>query len=124
MTCENSFEAHLLKGKLNNEGIDCFVTNENTSILLPYLNMTTGFGINIMIKKEDYDAAYALVKDKVEPNNKVIVCPYCGSQRVGLGLGNHKWMKLFSIFFALMAFVPLGNLKPKYFCKDCKQEIR
>ncbi len=124
ITCDNAVEAHLIKGKLNNEGIDCFITNENTSTLIPYMNNMMGAGVQVMIHKEDYDRARELVKDKLQPDNTDIVCPYCGSHRIGLGLGNHKCMKLFIIFMALLNRIAMGNLKPMYYCKDCKQEIR
>jgi len=124
ITCDNAVEAHLIKGKLNNEGIDCFITNENTTTLIPYMNNMLGFGVQVMIHKEDYEKARELVKDKLQPDNTDIVCPYCGSHRIGLGLGKHKWLKIFNILLAFMVAIPVGNLKPKYYCKDCKQEIR
>ena len=124
INCDTAIEAHLIKGKLNNEGIDCFITNENSSTLMPYFNNMLGFGIQVMIYEADMAKARELVKDKLNPDNKAIVCPYCGSDKISLGLGRHKAMKIFNIFAALLVSIPMGNLKPKYYCKQCKEEIR
>jgi hypothetical protein len=124
ISCDTAVEAYLIKGKLNNEGIECFITNENSSTLMPYYNHMLGFSVQVMIDEADLERARELVKDKLEPDNKAIICPYYGSDKIGLGLGKHKAMKLFNIFATLLAFIPLGNLKPKYYCKQCKEEIR
>jgi hypothetical protein len=124
MTSDNLTEAHLIKGRLLNEGIDCFLTNENFTNLMPLYNNMLGSGIQIIINENDIDRARAILKDKIEPNNKVLVCPNCGSENIGLGLGKRKAFKIFNIIIALLSFFPIGNLKPVYYCKDCKTEIK
>lgn len=44
-TCNDSFEANLIKDKLENEGIECFLTNENFTSLFPIYNGILGSGI-------------------------------------------------------------------------------
>ena len=124
LTCDNLTEAHLIKGKLLNEGINCFLTNENFTNLMPLYNNMMGSGIQIMLNEEDFFKAREIIKDKLEPNNQELVCPNCGSENIALGLGKRKGFKIFNIIIAILSFFPLGNLKPKYYCKDCKIEIR
>jgi len=69
------------------------------------------------------NTAREIIKDKLEPNNQELVCPSCGSENIVLGFGERKGFKIFNIIIAILSFFPLGNLKPKYYCKDCKTEI-
>ena len=123
LTCDNLTEAHLIKGRLLNEEIDCFLTNENFTNLMPLYNNMMGSGIQIMIDEKDLNKAREIIKDKLEPNNQELVCPSCGSENIVLGFGERKGFKIFNIIIAILSFFPLGNLKPKYYCKDCKTEI-
>ena len=116
-------EAHLIKGRLLNEEIECFLTNQNFTNLMPLYNNMLGSGIQVMISEKDIVAAREILKDKLEPTNVDKVCPYCGSHAIGLGIGKFKGLKILNMLIAILAMIPLGNLKPKYFCKDCKMEI-
>ncbi len=124
ITIEKVAEAHIIKGRLLNEGIDCFLTNENFTNLMPLYNNMLGSGIQIIVNEKDNDIAREILKDKIEPNNLELVCPNCGSENIGLGLGKRKAFKVFNIIIALLSFFPIGNLKPKYYCKNCNTEIK
>ena len=123
ITCDNSAEAYLIKGRLLNEGIDCFLTNENFTNLMPLYNNMLGSGIQILINEEDLERASLLIRDKLEPENEKMICPHCGSDSISLGLGKNKFMKILNMFIAIIILIPLGNLKPKYYCNQCKEEI-
>ncbi len=123
LTCDNLTEAHLVKGRLENEGINCFLTNQNFTNLVPMYNNMMGAGIQIMIEEKNYEKAYEILQDKINPKTENIICPNCGSNNIKLGLGKYKGFKLLNIFIAIFSFLPLGNLKPKYYCKDCNSEI-
>lgn len=123
MTCESLSEAYILKGRLLNEGIDCFLTNENFTYLMPLYNNMLGSGIQIIINEKDSEKAREILKYKIEPNILDLICPNCGSKNIGLGLGKRKGLKILNIIIALLSSFPMGNLKPKYYCKDCKTEI-
>ncbi len=124
MTSNSLTEAYIIKGRLLNEGIECFLTNENFTTLMPLFNNMMGSGIQIIINEKDIEKARIILKDKIEPNNNDLICPNCGSKNIGLGLGKRKAFKIFNIILALFLFFPLGNLKPRFYCKDCKTEIR
>ncbi|MBN2745375.1 MAG: DUF2007 domain-containing protein [Bacteroidales bacterium] len=124
ITCDNVIDAHLIKGRLNSEGIECFLTNENFTNLFPMYNNMLGSGIQIIINENDLQIARELLKDKIQPDNTHLVCPHCGSTQIVLGFGRFKWLKIFNIFLVVLAMFPIGNLKPKYYCKNCKSEIK
>ncbi|MDD2411683.1 MAG: DUF2007 domain-containing protein [Dysgonamonadaceae bacterium] len=123
ITSESLAEAHILKGRLLNEGIDCFLTNENFVNLMPLCNNMLGSGIQLMINERDSKKAREILKYKIEPSKMELNCPNCGSQNIGLGLGKRKGFKIFNIIIALLSAFPMGNLKLDYYCKDCKTEI-
>jgi len=123
ISCNDPAEAHLIQGRLMNAGIDCFLTNENMTTLAPHHNLYLNSGIQIMVMENDLAAARKLIKDKLEPVQEPLTCPNCGSTEIALGFGKRKTSKIFYIFIAIMAAMPFGNLKPKYFCRNCKTEI-
>ncbi len=124
ISCNDPVEAHLIQGRLLNAGINCFLTNENMTTLAPHHNLFLNSGIQIMVMADDLAKARELIKDKLEPTQEAFICPNCGSKEILLGFGKKKPLKIFYIFVAIMAAMPLGNLKPKYFCKNCRTEIR
>jgi len=53
------YKAHIVKGMLENEGIECEVVNEN----LPFLGMgVAGFDVRIVVNDEDYARAKAIIE--------------------------------------------------------------
>jgi len=123
ITCGNLTEAHIIKGRLLNEGINCFLTNENFTNLMPLYNNILGSGVQILINIDDIEKAQLILKDIIKPNNTDLICPNCGSKNIGLGLGRKKTFKVINILLALISGFPLGNLKSNYHCKDCKTEL-
>jgi len=122
MTIDSLAEAHIIKGRLLNEGIDCFLTNENITNLMPHYNNMLGSGVQIIINEQDIDKAREILKDKIEPNNLELACPNCGSTHIGFGKG--KRFRIFNTIIALLSSFLIGNLKPKYYCNDCNTEIK
>ncbi len=61
-TCTSSFEAHILKGKLQAEGIESMLQNENISDLYGGI-VSTFTGVDILVFEADYDRALAVLND-------------------------------------------------------------
>lgn len=124
LTCSQQTDAYFIKGRLENNDIPCFFVNENASTLLPHYSNVMGLGIEVHVRDVDYSKASELVKDYIEPQNKELICPNCGSGNVRLGMGKYKGFKLFNMLIALILLIPVGHIKSKYYCKDCKAEIK
>lgn len=124
ITCDNTFEAHFIKNQLEENGIKCFLTNENFTNLMPHFNNIMGNGVHVFIFEKDLAQAKEVIKDKLYGEEVNPICPFCGSDDIRLGLGEKKWLKGFNIFISLLMVIPLGNLKPKYFCKNCHKEVK
>lgn len=124
ITCENLVEAYLIKGKLANEGIECFLTNQYFTNLMPLYNNMLGSGIRIFVLDYDLEKAKELVSDKINPKNEEMKCPHCGSTDIKLGIGKNKGIKIINMILAVLSALPLGNLKPMFYCKSCGEEIK
>lgn len=126
-TCNTSFEANLIKGMLENNGIECFLSNENFSTLMPMYNGVMGAGVQILIEESDLRQAQELLdanQEQVETDEYLIACPNCKSTNIQFGLGTGKLKKLLVILLSVFTSNPFGNIRNLYLCKDCKTEFR
>lgn len=60
-TCNNLIDAYMLKHMLENEGIPCFLHNEQTANLLPSQTGIYHVGVMVMIHKRDTEKALRLL---------------------------------------------------------------
>lgn len=60
ITCEQSFQAHLIKGRLEAEGIPSFIANDNMNFVYGGIN-TSITGVDIYVNNEDFDKAKAIL---------------------------------------------------------------
>lgn len=123
LTCDNSQEAALIKGRLENEGVRCFTTNENFTTLMPNLNGMLGAGVQLMVFKYDYNRVYHLL-ELGNSKSDVIHCPNCNSSNVRFGLGHNKIGKIAAVILSVLAFVPFNNIKKNFSCSDCQSEFK
>ena len=122
VTCDNIQEANLIKGRLENEGIPAMVTNENFTTLMPFYNGMLGAGVQVLVFERDFQQASELL----ELNKKIdstILCPWCNSSNIKLGLGTKKRNKIITVLLSLLFFMPFGNIKNNYYCLDCKTDF-
>jgi len=120
-TCNSIIEAYFLKNSLENENIDCFLTNENFTTLVPIYNGMLGAGIQLMIDEKDYVKSSELIH-KPAANDRIL-CPNCNSTNISFGFGSKKGLKTLGVVMSLITLVPFGNIKRYYYCKDCKCEF-
>jgi len=121
ITCNNSVEANMLKSLLENEGIECFLTNENFTTLMPGYNGMLGSGIQIMIDETNSDRAIELISKQ---NTEKIECPTCGSEDIVFGLGGNKFRKIVVVILSSLFAIPFNNIRNTYYCKNCKTEFK
>jgi hypothetical protein len=124
ITSDNITEAYFIKDRLTNEGIDCFLTNENFTTLMPNYYNLFGSGIQVFVIEEDYEKSRELLKDKIEPEQVETVCPFCGSTEISFGFGKHRILKIFNVLLAFMMCIPIGNVRVRQYCKSCKEELK
>lgn len=122
-TCNSEPEAHLIKARLNNEGIECILNNGNFTTLMPMYNTMLGGGVQILVSDSDLEAAREILKNEIGPSAWELICPKCKSNEIGFGLGENRITKIFFIFIAILSALPFGNFKAQYYCKKCNSII-
>jgi hypothetical protein len=120
-TCDNVIEAHSIKNILENENIECFLTNEIITTLIPAYNGLLGAGIQIMIDEVDIEIALELISEPVK--EKPVSCPNCKSLNISYGFAKRSGLKILGVVILLLITLPFGFIKKKYYCKDCKSEF-
>ena len=122
-TVINSIDASFVQHALDEEGIKSFITNEHTSTMLPHLYGVLGHGIQIMVTDTDFERAKEILRLQ-GAEIKVSKCPNCGSSDIEFGMkGKQRLGERLLIFFSLIAGVPMGNVKNKYYCRHCGHDF-
>ena len=121
-----SSEAYLFKGKLESEGIEVFLQNENTINTDPLLSTALG-GVKIFVNSEDVLKARHILDSipeySVDDKGELLSCPNCSSQKINM-VTTIKDVKSFMAFiFGLLTLsMPLFS-KQKYKCENCNFEF-
>jgi len=127
-TFNDSVSAHLVKTRLENEGIECYIFDENINSIMPIYGQAVG-GIRIKIKEEDVPKAKALIEEwelrpHLDRTNETLTCAACGSHEIYGGFKSFKtslgWLTL-AISFLFMIY-PFYS-KTVYRCKRCGEEM-
>jgi len=128
-TFDNSIDAHILKSKLESEGIVCYLFDEHTVTMNPLYNVTVG-GIKLKINESDLELAQEIYNSiQITPftndENAAIKCPRCQSTELYSDFKSMKGpnviVSAFTSFFFLL--FPLFY-KSVYKCKKCGEEFK
>ncbi len=122
-TSSESIEAHLIKTKLESEGIPVVLLNEHYTNLLPNHFQLMGSGIQIKVLESDAERAMAAL-DHYFPSKKEATCPNCGSSKLEMNFGGKKWKKRLLAFIAIIIFIPMNILGGNLICMKCGTEFR
>jgi len=118
-TLDNTINAHILRSKLENSGIPCFLNNEHVTNLMPYYYNILGSGVQVMVPSDKVDKA----KTIAHINQSSISCPNCGSFNLSNKI--EKVTNKIKLFIIVLFFVaPIGNLLNNYKCHACGEEFK
>ena len=128
-TFDNPMEAHIVKSRLENEGISCFLFDENMMSINPLFNVTVG-GIKLKVNTSDADKAKDIIElinasPITDEKDEQLSCPNCSSNDL---ISGYKSMKgstgiLSAIISFLLLVFPL-YYKTVYKCKVCDTEFK
>lgn len=127
-TFDNSIQAHLMKSKLESEGVICYIFDENMISYNPIYNIALG-GIKLKINEQDLNKASDIInvinKFKLtDENDEIIKCPKCNSEELYLGYKSMKDVKgILSILVSVIFMVFPIYYKTLNKCKSCGQEF-
>ena len=117
----NYVDAHIILGRLQEEGIDCWLKNENTTTIMPIWTTAIG-GIQLMVNQTQFERASAFLATIVAEKRKNVLCPKCGSSEVEFINTMRKpvnWLSAAATFFlGDFAVMP----EQRYHCFHCGEE--
>jgi len=144
LTFTFAYEVAIIRGRLESEGITCFVKDELTAQVHPFMSNAIG-GVKLQVKESDLPHAIEILKETgyikeqdlqvtpaasrlqknvteqdISAKERIIICPHCGSEEVVKS-------KKAGLFFLLTSFLftfPTPFLYSYYYCFDCKQEFK
>ena len=66
---DNYIDAHIVKGRLEDQGIHCWLKDENLSALIvdPILTNAVSGGIKLMVPKDELQRAFEILKQPLQP---------------------------------------------------------
>jgi len=77
----NYIDANIIMGRLEEEGINCWLKDENTVTIDPILTNAVG-GIKLMVAEPQAERAFELLREFRSQQQSVLKCPRCGSTNV------------------------------------------
>ena len=126
-TFQYSSEAIIFKGKLESEGIEVFMRDNNTVDSNPlYSNAVRG--VKLFVKKDDFEKATDIFLNisqySLDDNEKLRKCPKCGAEQIDM-VTSIKDLKSFLVFLfsVFLVAIPFYS-KHKYKCDNCKFEFK
>jgi hypothetical protein len=118
----NYMDAHLLLARLESEGLECWLQDENTVTIYPVWTNAVG-GIKLLVKKEDVPRARQIFWEIENNRKQTIECPKCRGHNIELVSTPRKaanWITaIFTYFFGGYA---LAVDKVNH-CFDCGHEF-
>ncbi len=119
----NYVDAHIAMGRLSEEGIDCWLKDENMVTLDPLLTNAIG-GIKLMVATDQFETAQTLLIAMESERRKRFTCPQCSSSYIQMVTTPRKlsnWLGTL-VGFLLMVF-PLAANKV-WHCFNCNAEFK
>lgn len=121
-----SSEAIIFKGKLESEGIAVFMHDNNTIDSDPLISNAIG-GVKLFVKQEDTERATTVLSNisaySLDENNKPILCPKCGENKVLYLTSITSIKSLFSFIFGFLLNIFPFFIQYKFRCESCKHEF-
>ena len=116
---DNTEQAELLKGQLEQEGIPAFVA-DGAIVTLNWMYSNAVGGVKVQVAEKDLDRARTLLKGiGISANEKQPLspyrCPFCGSTKVEF----RRLSKAFFMLSLLLLGIPLALYHPRCNCLDC-----
>lgn len=119
----NYVDAHIARGVLEEEGIHCWLQDENTLTIDPILTNAVG-GIKVMVRKEDAQNAWDILERIKQEQKAAVVCPECGShntEQVSTPRKPMNWLTTITTFFLGSYAIAVDMM---YHCFDCGHEFK
>ena len=115
-------DAHLLMGRLESEGVECWLQDENTVTINPIWTNAVG-GIKLMVKKDDYSRALSIFREVEHQRRQSITCPKCKGHNIELVSTPRKAANWFTAIFTFFVGDYALTVDKVNHCFDCGHEF-
>jgi predicted RNA-binding Zn-ribbon protein involved in translation (DUF1610 family) len=124
-------EAHIAKGRLEAEGIMCFLGDEHIVSVHPFYSHAVG-GVKLKVRTHDAEQATKILREMAqvpvstnsfeaeghESAENALLCPRCGSEDAYTTRFSRK---IFALSMLLFGF-PLPFISKSFHCPNCGHE--
>ncbi len=121
-----SSQAMIFKGKLESEGIEVFMRDNNTVDSNPLYSNAVG-GIKLFVREEDFDKATGILSEishySLDDNDELIKCPKCGAEKINMITSIRDIKSLLAFLFSILIVLIPFYSKHKYKCDECNFEF-
>jgi hypothetical protein len=125
--------AHIIRTKLEDNGISCFIEDEYMSTLNPIYNQALG-GVKLKVFERDLEKCREIVaaegdlhdQDHVEIDEETqhaVICPFCGSTNVRYGAATERKAHWFTFIISFFLSVFPFYARKAWHCFNCQQDF-
>jgi DNA-directed RNA polymerase subunit RPC12/RpoP len=118
----NYIDANILLGRLQEEGINCWLKDENLVTVIPIWTNATG-GIKLMVAEPDLDKSVKLLQDFEAEKKTNFLCPNCGSGEIEYISSPRQPANWLSVALGFLLFNYAMPLKT-WHCFTCGAEFK
>jgi len=123
--------AHIIRTKLEDNGIHCFIADENMIGVNPLYNQAVG-GVKLKIFERDLQKCRDILAadgdlheqdhyEIDEDTDSAVICPYCASTNVGYGITTEKKSSWLTSLLSTI-FLPFTADK-QWHCFNCRRDF-
>ncbi|MGE5428898.1 MAG: DUF2007 domain-containing protein [Methylococcaceae bacterium] len=130
-TFTDPVNAHIVKGLLDSNGIECFISDENiVTVNLLYCQAVGGVKLNVFekdIPRINSLLNAGITNEETETEDKAdnsITCPQCHSHNVAYGGSVKRKFGLWNMILPFLLMVYPFTMRKAYHCFDCDHEFR
>jgi predicted RNA-binding Zn-ribbon protein involved in translation (DUF1610 family) len=118
----NYVDAHIAKGVLEEQEINCWLKDENIVTIDPMLTNAVG-GIKLMVEKENAVRAAEVLQALINEQKSSLSCPQCGSHNIEFVSTPRKASNWFSALLGFFVTNYAISVNKVNHCFDCGHEF-
>ncbi|MEP7318548.1 MAG: DUF2007 domain-containing protein [Panacibacter sp.] len=120
---DSFIEAHMVFGRMEEEGINCWLKDENIVTINPVLSNAVG-GIKLMVADNQVEKAVEILNQIREQKKQYYSCPSCGSNNIELINTPRKAVNWISSILTWMLGSYAISIEQIWHCFNCSKEFK
>lgn len=130
-TFTDPVNAHIIKGVLDSNGIECFISDENIVSVNPLYSQAVG-GVKLNVFERDVPMINSLLNAGItnegtevdEKADSTIICPKCHSHNVAYGGSVKRKFGFWQMFLPFLLMIYPFTMRKAYHCFNCDHEFK